>query len=68
MNGLKLLIIAEFNKIDFHPDNVSNVEIGYVFEELIRRFLENDAADDYYTPHEVTKLMVNLVFVKMEKS
>lgn len=55
------LIIAEFNKVDFHPDTVSNVEMGYIFEELIRRFSENGEAGDHYTPREVIKLMVDLV-------
>jgi type I restriction enzyme M protein len=55
------LIVAEFNKVDFHPDTVSNVEMGYIFEELIRRFSENGEAGDHYTPREVIKLMVDLV-------
>lgn len=60
-NDVLYLIIAEFNKVDFHPDVVSNVEMGYIFEELIRRFSENGEAGDHYTPREVIKLMVNLI-------
>jgi type I restriction enzyme M protein len=55
------LIIAEFNKVDFHPDAVSNEEMGYIFEELIRKFSENGEAGDHYTPREVIRLMVNLL-------
>ncbi|WP_434579219.1 type I restriction-modification system subunit M [Thermoanaerobacterium thermosaccharolyticum] len=60
-NNLLYLVISEFNKVDFHPDVVSNVEMGYIFEELIRRFSENGEAGDHYTPREVIKLMVNLL-------
>ena len=57
-------VVAEFAKIDLHPDVVSNIEMGYVFEELIRRFSEqsNEAAGEHFTPREVIRLMVNLLF------
>lgn len=58
------LIIKEFNKINLHPDVVSNLEMGYLFEELIRRFSEqsNETAWEHYTPREVIQLMVNVLF------
>jgi type I restriction enzyme M protein len=58
------LIISKFAEIDLHPDTVSNLEMGYIFEELIRRFNEasNEEAGDHFTPREVIRLMVNLLF------
>ncbi|CEO35451.1 type I restriction-modification system methyltransferase subunit [[Clostridium] sordellii] len=60
-NNLLYSVIKEFNAIDLHPDVVSSIEMGYIFEELIRRFSENAEAGDHYTPREVIKLMVNLI-------
>lgn len=60
-NNLLYLVLSEFNKIDFHPHTVSNIEMGYIFEELIRRFSEHGEAGDHYTPREVIKLMVNIL-------
>ena len=60
-NNLLYLAISEFNKVDFHPEAVSNTEMGYIFEELIRRFSEHGEAGDHYTPREVIKLMVNIL-------
>ena len=54
-------IIKEFSQVDLHPNTVSNSEMGYIFEELIRRFSENAEAGDHYTPREVIKLMVNIL-------
>ena len=62
-NDVLYLIVKEFNDIDLHPEVVSNVEMGYIFEELIRRFSEGAEAGDHYTPREVIKLMVNLLFM-----
>lgn len=58
------LIVSRFCDIDLHPDIVSNIEMGYIFEELIRRFNEasNEEAGDHFTPREVIRLMVNLIF------
>lgn len=59
------LVISRFCQIDLHPDRVSNIEMGYIFEELIRRFNEasNEEAGDHFTPREVIWLMVNLLFM-----
>jgi hypothetical protein len=46
-NNLLYLVIKEFNKIDLHPEKVNNQEMGYIFEELIRRFSENAEAGDH---------------------
>ncbi|MTI60241.1 MAG: SAM-dependent DNA methyltransferase [Firmicutes bacterium] len=58
------LIVQSFSEIDLHPDKVSNLQMGYIFEELIRRFSEqsNETAGEHFTPREVIKLMVNLIF------
>lgn len=47
-NNLLYLTIKRFSEIDLHPETVSNIEMGYVFEELIRRFNENAEAGDHY--------------------
>jgi len=59
------LIISEFTKIDLHPKVVSNSDMGLIFENLIRRFneLANETAGDHFTPREIIKLMVNLLFI-----
>jgi len=58
------LVVSRFCDIDLHPDLVPNIEMGYIFEELIRRFNEasNEEAGDHFTPREVIRLMVNLIF------
>jgi type I restriction enzyme M protein len=63
-NDRLYLVVSKFADFDLHPDRVSNIEMGYVFEELIRRFNEaaNETAGDHFTPREVIRLMVNLLF------
>ena len=58
------LVVSKFAEIDLHPSVVSNHEMGLVFEDLIRRFNEasNETAGDHFTPREVIRLMVNLLF------
>lgn len=60
-HNLLYSVIQLFASIDLHISKVSNIQMGYIFEELIRRFSENAEAGDHYTPREVIKLMVNLV-------
>lgn len=62
-NDVLYLVVKKFNDIDLHPEVVSNLEMGYIFEELIRRFSEDGEAGDHYTPREVIRLMVNLLFI-----
>lgn len=66
LNDADLLyqVIQEFIKFELHPDKVSNTDMGYVFEELIRKFseLSNETAGEHFTPREVIKLMVNILF------
>jgi len=67
--NLLFLVISKFADIDLHPEAVSNVEMGYLYEELIRRFseLSNETAGEHFTPREVIRLMVNLLFIEDEK-
>ncbi len=60
---LLYLVIKQFAAIDLSPDRVDNVQMGYVFEELIRIGAEqsNEEAGEHFTPREVIKLMVNLL-------
>lgn len=67
--NLLFLVLSRFADIDLHPDVVSNLEMGYLYEELIRRFseLSNETAGEHFTPREVIRLMVNLLFIEDEK-
>ena len=64
-HNLLYLVVSKFADLDLRPDNLSNLEMGYVYEELIRRFseLSNETAGEHFTPREVIRLMVNLLFV-----
>ena len=64
--GLLYLVTEKFANIDLHPDAVSNAQMGAVFEELIRKFAElsNETAGEHFTPREVIRLMVNLIFIE----
>ena len=65
-NNILYTVIETFNQknANLHPNEVSNIEMGYIFEEIIRRFSEahNEEAGQHYTPREVIELMVNIVF------
>ena len=60
------IVLKEFTtpNANLHPDHISNLEMGYIFEEIIRRFSEahNEDAGQHYTPREVIELMVNILF------
>jgi type I restriction enzyme M protein len=64
--GLLYLVTEKFANIDLHPEAVSNAQMGAVFEELIRKFAElsNETAGEHFTPREVIRLMVNLLFIE----
>ena len=65
-SGLLYQVAEKFAAIDLHPDLVGNAEMGAVFEELIRKFAElsNETAGEHFTPREVIRLMVNLLFIE----
>ncbi len=64
--GLLYQVAEKFAQIDLHPEAVSNMQMGLVFEELIRKFAEisNETAGEHFTPREVIRLMVNLIFIE----
>ena len=63
---LLYLVTEKFTRLDLHPTAVDNVQMGLVFEELIRKFAEisNETAGEHFTPREVIRLMVNLLFIE----
>lgn len=63
---LLYLVAERFSGIDMHPSKVDNVQMGLIFEELIRKFAElsNETAGEHFTPREVIRLMVNLLFIE----
>ena len=65
--NLLYLVTERFTKnLDLHPDSVDNFQMGLVFEELLRRFSEmsNETAGEHFTPREVIRLMVGLLFIE----
>ncbi|MBJ9922615.1 type I restriction-modification system subunit M [Burkholderia cenocepacia] len=64
--NLLYLVTEKFTNIDLHPAAVDNTQMGLVFEELIRKFAEisNETAGEHFTPREVIRLMVNLLFIE----
>lgn len=61
--GILWNVFERFCEVDLHPDTISNLEMGYLFEELIRRFSEmsNETAGEHFTPREVIRLIVDLL-------
>jgi type I restriction enzyme M protein len=69
-SNLLYLVTEKFANIDLHPTTVSNAQMGAVFEELIRKFAElsNETAGEHFTPREVIRLMVNLLFIEDDEA
>lgn len=63
------LVVSKFCDVDLHPKAVPNEQMGLIFENLIRRFneLANETAGDHFTPREVIRLMVNILFIHDDK-
>jgi type I restriction enzyme M protein len=63
------LVLSKFCDVDLHPNAVPNAQMGLIFENLIRRFneLANETAGDHFTPREVIRLMVNILFINDDK-
>ena len=63
--NLLYLVTQKFTAVDLHPNKVTNIEMGLMFEELIRKFAEtsNETAGEHFTPREVIRLMVSLLFI-----
>ena len=64
--GILYAVLSDFADVELHPDVVSNEAMGYIFEELLRKFSEmsNETAGEHYTPREVIRLMVDLLFAE----
>jgi type I restriction enzyme M protein len=67
--NILFLVVSKFCDVDLHPDTVPNKEMGLIFENLVRRFneLANETAGDHFTPPEVVRLMVNILFINDDK-
>lgn len=57
-------VVKKFSELDLNPETIDNVKMGYMFEEIIRRFSENAEAGDHYTPREVIRLLVQLLMAE----
>ena len=57
-------VVRKFSDLDLYPNRVDSVKMGYIFEDIIRRFSENAEAGDHYTPREVIRLMVNVLLAE----
>ena len=68
--NLLYLVMQKFASLDLHPERVSNHEMGYLFEELIRKFAEtsNETAGEHFTPREVIRLMVNVLLAEDDQA
>ncbi len=63
------LVVSKFCDVDLHPDRVPNEQMGLIFENLIRRFneLANETAGDHFTPRDVIRLVVSILFIHDDK-
>ena len=67
--NILFLVVSKFAEVDLHPSSVPNEQMGLIFENLIRRFneLANETAGDHFTPREVIRLMVSILFIHDDK-
>ena len=63
-NNRLLSEVKAFSELDLNPVTIDNVRMGYIFEELIRKFSENAEAGDHYTGRDIIKLMVNILLAE----
>lgn len=63
-NNRLLSVVKAFSELDLNPVTIDNVKMGYIFEDLIRRFSENAEAGDHYTGRDIIKLMVNILLAE----
>lgn len=64
--GILWQVFERFATMDLHPGRISNLEMGYLFEDLIRRFsgISNETAGEHFTPREVIRLIVELLIAQ----
>lgn len=63
-NNRLFSVVKAFSELDLNPKTIDNVRMGYIFEELIRKFSENAEAGDHYTGRDIIKLMVNILLAE----
>ena len=68
-SNILYLVVSKFSDVDLHPARVPNEQMGLIFENLIRRFneLANETAGDHFTPRDVIRLMVSILFIKDDR-
>lgn len=59
-------VLSKMYEVDLHINSVSNNKMGYIYEEMLRRFTENSAAGEQYTPREVIRLCMEILFMGKE--
>lgn len=59
-----LSVVKAFSEIDLDPNTIDNMKMGYIFEELIRKFSENAEAGDHYTGRDIIKAMVSILLAE----
>ncbi len=59
-------VLSKMYEVDLHINSVSNNKMGYIYEEMLRRFTENSAAGEQYTPREVIRLCMEMLFMGKE--
>ena len=57
-------VVQGFASLDLDPTHVDNIKMGYIFEDLIRRFSENEEAGDHYTGRDIIKTMVSILLAE----
>lgn len=57
-------VVQGFANLDLDPTHVDNIKMGYIFEDLIRRFSENEEAGDHYTGRDIIKTMVSILLAE----
>ena len=60
-NNRLFSVVQAFSEIDLSPKTIDNIKMGYIFEELIRKFSENAEAGDHYTGRDIIKCMVSIL-------
>lgn len=63
-NNRLLGVVKKFSELDLNPNTIDGIKMGYMFEEIIRKFSANAEAGDHYTPREVIRLLVNILLAE----
>ena len=65
-SNILYLVVSQFAGVNLHPETVPNEQMGLIFENLIRRFneLANETAGDHFTPRDIIRLMVSILFIE----